>query len=60
MLTMPGCWKLTFFFFFMVFYSQTMRNSFMDETFKPFIIISLGLIASNGMKLNVVIKRNQP
>lgn len=59
MLTMPGCWMLTFFFP-MVFSSQTMRNSFMDETFKPFIIISLGLVASNGMRLNVVVKRDQP
>lgn len=59
MLTLPGCWVLTFlFFFFMIFSSQTMRNSFMDETFKPFITISLGLIASNEMRINVVVKRN--
>ena len=58
MLTLPGCWILTFLFFFMIFSSQTMRNGFMDETFKPPIIISLGLIASNEMRISAVVKRH--
>lgn len=54
MLVMPGCWLCNFF---LIFSSQTLRIVFMYDTFKRLVIILGGLIAINGIRLNVLLKR---